>query len=111
MRSAYLLLGAALARDSAPGLGARSPRRTKQPLSAAATAAERGDDEKAISGLVAAFAKAFNGGDAAAAAATFAEDALVVEEHGERIEGRAAMSRPARRVVRGQPRQHHRDQG
>ena len=54
-------------------------------------AAETGDDEKAIAGLVAAFTKAFNGGDAAAAAATFAEDALVVDEHGERIEGRAAI--------------------
>ena len=53
--------------------------------------AERSDDEKAIAGLVAAFTKAFDGGDAAAAAATFAEDALVVDEQGERIVGRAAI--------------------
>ena len=58
---------------------------------AATKAGKFGNDEKAIAGLVAAFTKAFNGGDAAAAAATFAEDALVVDEHGERTEGRAAI--------------------
>ena len=83
--------GRALARDL-PGLrrpgvcaeGARPLRPPRQPPSA-------GDDEKAIAGLVAAFTKAFNAGDAAAAAATFAEDALVVDEQGERTEGRAAI--------------------
>jgi uncharacterized protein (TIGR02246 family) len=48
-------------------------------------------DAKAIAGLVASFTKAFNAGDASAAAATFAEDALVVDEQGERTEGRAAI--------------------
>ena len=54
-------------------------------------AAGHGDDEKAIAALVASFTKAFNAGDAAAAAATYAEDALVVDEQGERTEGRAAI--------------------
>jgi uncharacterized protein (TIGR02246 family) len=48
-------------------------------------------DAKAIAGLVASFTKAFNAGNAADAAATFAEDALVVDEQGERTEGRAAI--------------------
>ena len=50
----------------------------------------RADDEKAIAALVAAYTKAFNAGDAAAAAATFTDDALIVDEMGERTEGRAA---------------------
>jgi uncharacterized protein (TIGR02246 family) len=47
------------------------------------------EDEKAIAALAAAYARAFNAGDAAAAAATFAEDALIVDEMGQRTEGRA----------------------
>ena len=90
MRPACLLLGALLL-GTCPGSGAQESARKEQPVSAAAAPAERGDDQKAIAGLVAAFSKAFNGGDAAAAAATFAEDALVVDEHGERTEGRAAI--------------------
>ena len=78
----------------------RNPRRTERrsgPASAAATAkvaapaTRQADDAKAIAALVASFTKAFNAGDAAAAAATYAEDALVVDEQGERTEGRAAI--------------------
>jgi uncharacterized protein (TIGR02246 family) len=90
MRPACLLLGALLL-GTCPGSGAQDSARKEQPVSAAAAPAERGDDQKAIAGLVAAFSKAFNGGDADAAAATFAEDALVVDEDGERTEGRAAI--------------------
>ena len=57
----------------------------------AATPVARGDDEKAIQLLLGAFTKAFNAGDAAAAAATYSETALVVDEQGERTEGRAAI--------------------
>ena len=57
----------------------------------AAPATTRADDAKAIAALVASFTKVFNAGDAAAAAATYAEDALVVDEQGERTEGRAAV--------------------
>ncbi|SIO60340.1 conserved hypothetical protein [Singulisphaera sp. GP187] len=57
----------------------------------AARASSRADDAKAIAGLVVSFTKAFNAGDAAAAAATYAEDALVVDEQGTRTEGRAAV--------------------
>jgi uncharacterized protein (TIGR02246 family) len=52
---------------------------------------ERTDDASAIAALVASFTKAFNASDAAAAAATFAEDALVVDEQGQRTEGRARI--------------------
>ncbi len=80
-------LPAALLLGICPVLGAQESERKEQTASAAA----RGADKKAITALVAAFTKAFNTGDAAAAAATFASDALVVDEQGERIEGRAAI--------------------
>jgi uncharacterized protein (TIGR02246 family) len=56
-----------------------------------APAIGQADDAKAIAALVASFTKAFNVGNAADAAATFAEDALVVDEEGARTEGRAAI--------------------
>ena len=85
MRPVYLLL-AVLLLGTCPGCAQESQRYDRTP-----SAAKLGADEQAIADLVAAFAKAFNGGDAAAAAATFAEDALVVDEHGGRTEGRAAI--------------------
>jgi uncharacterized protein (TIGR02246 family) len=57
----------------------------------AAAPASRGDDEKAIKLLLETFTKASNSGDAAAAAATYTETAIVVDEKGERTEGRAAI--------------------
>ena len=58
---------------------------------ATAAATSHDGDAKAIAALAAAYVKAFNAGDARAAAATYAEDALVVDELGERIEGRARI--------------------
>ncbi|HEV3163296.1 MAG TPA: SgcJ/EcaC family oxidoreductase [Isosphaeraceae bacterium] len=59
---------------------------------AAATApAAAGPDEKAIKALLDALIKAFNAGDATAAAATYTENAIVLNEQGDRIEGRAAI--------------------
>ncbi len=90
MRPVCLLLGVLLL-GTCPGLAAQESAPKETPQSAATTTAKFGDDEKAIARLVVAFTKAFDHGDAAAAAATFAEDALVVDEHGERTEGRAAI--------------------
>jgi uncharacterized protein (TIGR02246 family) len=73
------------------GLEAQEPAKKAKPAPAGTTASKHGDDEKAISALVSAFAKAFDAGDAEAAAATFTDDALVVDETGERTEGRAAI--------------------
>jgi uncharacterized protein (TIGR02246 family) len=53
--------------------------------------AARPDDEKAIKALLDTFTKAFNAGDATAAAATYTETAIVIDEQGERTEGRAAI--------------------
>src|SRR5205814_812663 len=89
MRSVNLLCGVVLL-GTFPVLGAQESSRQEKVPPAAATEA-RPDDEKAIAALVASFAKAFNTSDAAAAAATFAEDALVVDEQGERTVGRAAI--------------------
>jgi len=51
----------------------------------------RGEDEKAIRALLDAFTKAFDAGDAEAAAATYSENGIVVDEQGERTEGRAGI--------------------
>ncbi|MGE3818824.1 MAG: SgcJ/EcaC family oxidoreductase [Isosphaeraceae bacterium] len=48
-------------------------------------------ERRAIEEVVEAFTRAFNAGDARAAAATFTEDALVVDEDGGQIEGRDAI--------------------
>ena len=73
------------------GPPAQESAKTANDAPTAAKATSRADDAKAIAALVASFTKAFNAGDAAAAAATYAEDALVVDEQGERTEGRAAV--------------------
>lgn len=52
---------------------------------------DRDKDEAAIKAVVDAFVKAFNAGDAEAAAATYAKSAIVVDEHGERTVGRDAI--------------------
>jgi uncharacterized protein (TIGR02246 family) len=57
----------------------------------AAPSRANADDAKAIAALLASFTKAFNAGDATAAAATYTEDALTIDEQGERTEGRAAI--------------------
>lgn len=61
-----------------------------QPATVTAPVA-RGDDEKAIQALLAAFIKAFNAGNADAAASTYSDTAVVVDETGERLEGRPAI--------------------
>jgi uncharacterized protein (TIGR02246 family) len=90
MRPFYLACGVVLL-GICPGLGAQEPTSEEKARPAATRNAGRGDDEKALAALAAAFTKAFNAGDANAAAATYLEDALVVDEQGERTEGRAAI--------------------
>jgi uncharacterized protein (TIGR02246 family) len=90
MRSFCLSCGVALL-GICPGLVAQELASEEKARQAATRNAGRGDDEKALAALVAAFTKAFNAGDATAAAATYVEDALVVDEQGERTEGRAAI--------------------
>ena len=61
------------------------------PATAPAGAADRPEDRAAILANDAAFTKAFNAGDAVALAATFTEDAEVVDEENLSLEGRAAI--------------------
>jgi uncharacterized protein (TIGR02246 family) len=77
----------------AQGLTESRPARPEPvaPTKAAAEPAARGVDEKEIRALLDAFTKAFDAGDAAAAAATYSENGIVVDEQGERTEGRAAI--------------------
>jgi uncharacterized protein (TIGR02246 family) len=69
------------------------PAAVQTPAAQAASAPEapRDDDEKAIKALLDTFVKAFNSGNAAAAAATYTEKAVVVDERGDRVLGRAAI--------------------
>src|SRR5271165_5554021 len=89
MRPLYLLIGPALvaACFSARAQDANKPEQARP----AAAAADRRGDEQAIGALVEAFTKAFNAGNAAAAAATFTNEAMIVDEDGERTFGRAAI--------------------
>ena len=93
MRTTSIAVGVALI-GTCLGLRAQDatnsgPARPGTAEAAGGRATMHADDEKAIAALAAAYAKAFNAGDAAAAAATFAEDALIVDELGQRTEGRA----------------------
>jgi uncharacterized protein (TIGR02246 family) len=90
MRSVCVWCGVVLL-GICPGLGAQESASQAKARPAVARAPARGEDEEALAALVAAFTKAFNVGDATAAAATYREDALVVDEQGERTEGRAAI--------------------
>jgi uncharacterized protein (TIGR02246 family) len=103
MRPVCLLL-ASLSLGICPSAGAQESAPKEKTTSAAMAVTKRGQDEKAIADLVAAFAKAFNDNDAAAAAATFADDALVVDERGERTEGRVAIRAQLTASFAGSPR-------
>jgi uncharacterized protein (TIGR02246 family) len=88
---------------TATGLAASAHQATKKvaprPAAAVAKVAEktaapvvdRAEDEKAIKTLVEAFTKAYDAGDAKAAAATYTETAVVVSEDENRAEGRATI--------------------
>jgi uncharacterized protein (TIGR02246 family) len=90
MRTVWLLCGV-LSIGIGPEPGGQGPTSSQGDRAAVASAPGRGEAEKAIAEVVDSFARAYNAGDAAAAAATFAEDALVVDEQGDRTEGRAAI--------------------
>lgn len=54
----------------------------------AAAPADRAADERAVRAVAGAFKQAYDAGDAKAAAALFTDDAEIIDEEGERIEGR-----------------------
>src|SRR4051794_20090885 len=64
----------------------------QEPKPAAAGTASRAADEKAIRDAGAAFIRAYNAGDAKAISELFTEDAEVVSEDGEPIQGREAIA-------------------
>jgi uncharacterized protein (TIGR02246 family) len=91
MKKVFLILAVAIGATS-PGLIAQeSTQRAPTDPAAVTPPVGRGDDEQAIKSLLDTFVKAFNAGNADAAAATYTETAIVVDERGERVEGRAAV--------------------
>jgi uncharacterized protein (TIGR02246 family) len=97
MKAATIAVGLALA-GACPILRAQEAPATTRPEAARRTA-----DEQAIAALVEAFTRAFNAGDDNAAAATFAEDALVVDEDDGRAEGREAIRAQLARAFAASP--------
>ncbi len=84
-----LMIFVASAAICATYAAAREPK--ENPPKASKARPDRGEDAAAIKALVDKFIKAFNAGDAEAAAATYAKSAIVVDEHGERTLGREAI--------------------
>jgi uncharacterized protein (TIGR02246 family) len=84
MRLTLALTGLLLA---APAAAQQVATPTSAPA-ADAPAPARADDEAALRGNDEAFVKAFNAGDAAALAATFTDDAEMIDEDGNVVEGR-----------------------
>lgn len=93
MKSLCLMIGLALVAAclNAPAQEASKTEPARRAPAKAASVVDRGDDERAIGALVEAFTKAFNAGDAAAVAATFTNEAMVVNEDGERTFGRGPI--------------------
>src|SRR5262249_5631826 len=100
MKKVYLILVVALAATGSVSSAQDSTTGTPTDPAAAQTLAAqtavilpvgRGDDARAIGALVDQFVTAFDAGDDEATAATYAETALVVDERGERVDGRAAI--------------------
>ena len=58
---------------------------------AVARLSDRPEDEKAIKQVAETFTRAFNAGDAKAVAALYTDDAELIDEYGERIQGRPAI--------------------
>jgi uncharacterized protein (TIGR02246 family) len=94
MKKVYLILSVAFAATGS-GLMAQDTTRisTPRPEAAASTSSKSSadTDAKAIHAVSDAFIKAFNDGDALAAAATYTETAIVIDEQGARTEGRTAI--------------------
>ena len=91
MKKVFLILMVAIV---ATGQGVNAQESTKRCAADPAAVTSplgRGDDKRAIQALLDKFVKAFNAANAEATAATYAETAIVVDERGERIEGRAAV--------------------
>jgi uncharacterized protein (TIGR02246 family) len=58
---------------------------------AGAPLTDRPEDEKAIQSVAETFTRAYNAGDSKAVAALYTEDAEVIDEHGDRIQGRPVI--------------------
>ena len=82
-------------RGQSPGTAASGPqtgqRLRRNGSSRPAALTDRPEDEKAIRAVGDAFTRSFAAGDAKAVAAMFSEDAELIDENGERIEGATAI--------------------
>ena len=97
--------------DRGFGVPARTSRvqQTGQPSGPAAALTDRPEDEKAIRAMGDAFTRAFGAGDAKSIAAMYTEDAEVIDELGERVQGRPAIEAALPRSVSIEARSGDRD--
>jgi uncharacterized protein (TIGR02246 family) len=86
-----ILAGVALACVSFGLNGASGAQETAKSRAAGASVSERPDAEKAIKQVAETFTRAFNAGDAKSVAALYTDDGEIVDEYGERIQGRALI--------------------
>ncbi len=104
MRTTSIAIGLALFGTGLCLRARESPTpRPGRPAADGVARAKLSAEDQAIAELVVAFTKAFNAGDAAAAAATYTENALVVDEAGERTEGREAIKAQLARAFADSP--------
>jgi uncharacterized protein (TIGR02246 family) len=94
-----------------PGAGAPAPEAVPAPAVQNAGASgpaqgsftNRPDDEKAIKAAAEVFTRAYDSGDSAAVAALFTDDAEMIDEFGDVLEGRAAIQDFYARMFRERP--------
>jgi uncharacterized protein (TIGR02246 family) len=92
--SAVVTASPAATQDDKPGLGtAPAPALTNRP-----------EDEKAIRAVGDAFARSFTAGDAKSVAAMFSEDGELIDENGERAQGRRAIEELYTGLFQSRPR-------
>lgn len=86
-----------------PKPAAKTPAKPAAPVSAAAVAAGREQDEKAVRDVVARLVKAYNGGDAEAVASLFTADGELIDETGARVTGHQAIQQDFATIFEAHP--------
>jgi uncharacterized protein (TIGR02246 family) len=73
------------------------------PATAPATSTVRPEDQQALQSVTQAYVRAYNAGDAHALASLFTDDAEMIDEHGDRLRGRATIETVFAAMFRERP--------
>ncbi len=77
--------------------------KTGSPVAGTAALTDRPEDEKAIRAMADGFTRSFRAGDAKAVAAMYSEDAELIDEYGERVQGRMAIENLYASIFQARP--------